>query len=168
VKTLADWPKGTRRRGWGHLHDQVWFPVPLGVFPRPGTTETMSDGEEYQLYLDRWMIWTPFGTLRIHTFHQGDDDCAPHDHPWWFITFPLQTYTETVQTPDGRLNSRPVKRWRFHFRSALHRHFVHDPGRPIKTIIWTGNVINNWSFWPDHRTRVKHREWTNYNREAEG
>ena len=175
VKTLRDWPKGTRRRGVGFIHDQIWFPVPEGTFPLPGTTEVMDDGREYQLYLDRnmfWCSWLGFG-IRIHTFHMGDDDAAPHDHPWWFITIPFRSYTETVQipTPDHWnnkfvLRSQKVRAWIPHFRSAFHRHFVHEPLKPFRTLIITGNVKHNWSFYPEGK-RVLHREWTNYNREVE-
>ena len=115
------------------------------------------------------MLWTPLGTLRVHTFYRGDDDGAPHDHPWWFVTFPLRSYVETVQTglaPSILYNSRVVRAWRFHFRSAYHRHFVHEPDRPVRTVILTGRPKNNWSFYPRGR-RVLHREWTNYNREEE-
>lgn len=177
VKTISDWPRGTRRRGVGFLHDQVWFPAPTdGTFvpDRPGHIPIERfDGQWHELYLDRrmfWCRWLGFG-IRIHTFYAGDDDAAPHDHPWWFITIPLRSYYETVQSEDGRLNSRVVRAWRPHFRRATHRHFVHEPLKPFKTIIITGNVSHNWSFYPTIRgkiRRVLHREWTNYNREREG
>lgn len=185
VKTLRDWPRGTRTRGWGFLHDQVWFPVSVkeaNVYmhdPAFDVVEQIAEiqGEWHRLYLDRNMFWTPFGTIRLHTFYQGDDDAAPHDHPWWFITFPFKSYTETVMEPDPRsidpahkqnyiMNSRLVRAWRFHFRSKFHRHFVHEPLKPFRTLIITGRNLNNWSFFPDGK-RVLHREWTNYNREAE-
>ncbi|HAL41993.1 MAG TPA: hypothetical protein DCP57_06075, partial [Gammaproteobacteria bacterium] len=72
-----------------------------------------------QPYLERWIIWCGI-TLRLHRFHKGDDDRAFHDHPWWFITFPLSSYME--HTP----GQEPVviSSWRPHFRGASHRHIV--------------------------------------------
>lgn len=184
VETVRDWPRGTRRRGFGFLHDQVWFPAPIkadvfgneAVPSRPERIRIKKfGGKWHELYLDRKMLWTPFGSLRFHTFHMGDDDGAPHDHPWAFVTFPLSDYTETVQKPIVNrttsdllytMSSRLVKRWRFHFRRAAHRHFVHEPDGPIRTIILTGRARRDWAFYPNGR-RVPHREWTNYNREVE-
>jgi len=169
VEVLRDWPRGTRRRGWGILHDRVWFPrdAPRSKYPLVQQFGT----EVYQLYLDRKMIWTPFGSLRLHTFYTGDDDSSVHDHPWNFITFPFRSYTETVQTVTDNgtvnLNSRVVRAWRFHFRRATHRHFVHEPLRSFSTIIITGRNKRDWSFWPDGKTRIRHAEWTSYERESE-
>jgi len=173
VELVGDWPKGTYRRRWGYIHDQVWFPITAEeaaniVFCAEiemAANEVMEhDGQWYRLYLDRRMLWLGPINFRFHTFHQGDEEAAPHDHPWWFITFPFRSYTETVMTPDGRLNSRVVRGWRFHFRRASHRHFVHEPRKPFSTIIMTGPLKHNWSFWPDADTCIPHREWTNYNR----
>jgi len=181
VETVKDWPKGTRRRGLGYLHDQIWFPADVPV-EAPSDHVMCRDFKWYQLYLDRKMIWTPFGTLRLHTFYMGDDDAAVHDHPWWFITFPFRSYTETYEEEipswkwyDWRKKIpgdhpmywvrrvRLVRAWRFHFRRATHRHFVHAPDRPFRTIILTGPLKRNWGFWPDGDTFIPHREWTNYN-----
>lgn len=93
-------------------------------------------------------------TLRLHRFVRGDDDRAPHDHPWWFITFPFTSYVERYWLPCPTItftagmplpgepgfacdsNSgisygtkwvedvRVVKAWRFHFRERKFRHFV--------------------------------------------
>ena len=166
VELIGDWPKGTYRRRWGYIHDQVWFPTGETTVFYPGRVPTFRRFKDklYTLYLDRRMLWLGPINFRFHTFHMGDDEAAPHDHPWWFITFPFRSYTETVQTPDGRMNSRVVRAWRFHFRRAGHRHFVHEPLRPFSTIIMTGPLKHNWSFWPDAKTRIPHREWTDYNR----
>jgi len=168
VELVGDWPKGTYRRRWGYIHDQVWFPCKpieaLRVEALNPEEIMVKDEQCYRLYLDRRMLWLGPINFRFHTFYQGDEEAAPHDHPWWFITFPFRSYTETVQTPDGRMNSRVVRAWRFHFRRASHRHFVHEPLRPFSTIIMTGPLKHDWSFWPDAKTRIPHREWTNYNR----
>jgi len=48
-------------------------------------------------YLDRYILYILGPTLRLHKFWRGDDDRAPHDHPWVFWTFPLRSYVETVE-----------------------------------------------------------------------
>lgn len=176
VETVRDWPRGTRERGWGFLWDQVWFPADAPI-KAPMKNVMCRDFKWYQLYLDRKMLWTPLGTLRIHTFYMGDEDGAVHSHPWWFVTFPLRSYTETVMTPlrirkskDAPkyvMNSRVVRAWRFHFRRATHRHFVHAPYRPFSTIILTGRKKNEWGFYPEHDKFVHHRDWTSYDRSEE-
>lgn len=107
-----------------------------------------------QPYLERWIVWFGF-TLRLHKFHKGDDDRAFHDHPWWFITFPLQTYME--RTP--RHTAVTVRRFKPHFRRASHRHIVQliQPG-PVWTFIVTGPKSNEWGFWSGNRF-IPHEQW---------
>jgi len=105
-------------------------------------------------YLERWILWFGF-TLRLHRFHKGDDDRAFHDHPWWFITLPLQTYLE--RTPD--CDTVYVTRWRPHFRPAAHRHIVAllQP-QPVWTLIITGPKCKEWGFWDNNRF-IHHEQW---------
>ena len=107
-----------------------------------------------QPYLERWIIWCGI-TLRLHRFHKGDDDKAFHDHPWWFITFPLSSYME--HTP----GQEPVviSSWRPHFRGASHRHIVtllHP--RPVWTLLLTGRKKSTWGFWEGEIFTPQH-EW---------
>jgi hypothetical protein len=183
VETVFDWPRGTRSRKWGLLRDQIWFPVSREEWEEReadifcasyDTAEVMRelmyrDGRYYRLYLDRRMIWLKLfrwtWNLRLHRFSMGDDDAAVHTHPWWFVTIPLRTYTETVMLPSGEMRVQKVRAFLPHFRSCKHRHFVHEPERPFYTIVLTGSLANNWGFWPDAETFVPHREWTDYQRE---
>ena len=105
-------------------------------------------------YLERWILW--FGlTLRLHKFHKGDDDRAFHDHPWWFVTFPLQTYIE--RTPEHPAHA--VRRLRFHFRRARHQHIVQvRDNKPVRTFILTGSKSKEWGFWDDD-SFVHHEQW---------
>ena len=85
VEKIFDWPRGTRERGWGILHDRVWFPLGDGSYMSDHPEETQIrkfDGRWYRMYLDRRMLWLGPIKIRIHTFYSGDDDSAPHDHPW--------------------------------------------------------------------------------------
>jgi hypothetical protein len=109
-------------------------------------------------YLERWILWLGV-TIRIHKFYRGDQDRALHDHPWPFITFPLHTYAEHYW--DGeKVAHRPVKRFRFHYRPATHRHIVRKLTKgPTWTIVFTGWKVNEWGFWPENDKFVHWREW---------
>lgn len=128
------WVKQIGRHRFGYTHDLVY--------------------EDGQPYLQRRILWFGF-TLRIHTFHKGDDDRAFHDHPWWFITVPLKPYLEI--TPGG--GESTLRRYWPHFRSAQHRHIVRliEPG-PVRTIILTGPKSKEWGFW-DQEQFIHHSEW---------
>src|SRR5690606_21471264 len=43
-------------------------------------------------------------------------------------------------------SGRTVKRWRFHFRRAEHRHAV-SILRPLTTLVLTGPKRREWGFW---------------------
>jgi hypothetical protein len=140
-------------------------------------------------YLDRYILYVGTGTLRLHKFWRGDDMRAPHDHPWWFITFPFRTYTEIAEVckygggvpndqtgvPSDAVNlctqrcirriERTVTAWRPHFRPALYRHIVKDAACPFWTFVITGGPSNSWGFWPRPERFVPHREWTQYVRD---
>jgi len=109
-------------------------------------------------YLERWIIYVGGGTLRLHKFWQGDDDRAPHDHPWWFVTFPLRSYEEIVVENAVKIR-RTVKAFRFHYRSAKFRHIVIGAGKPFYTFVITGTRTNAWGFWPGSETFIPWREW---------
>lgn len=109
-------------------------------------------------YLERWILWAG-GTIRIHKFYRGDQDRALHDHPWSFITFPFQGYHEDYW--DGlNVVRRYVAPFRFHFRTAEHRHIVYKttPG-PTYTLFMNWFKRNEWGFWPDPLTFIHHKEW---------
>jgi hypothetical protein len=110
-------------------------------------------------YLERWILW--FGlSLRVHRFLESDQDRAPHDHPWWFITFPCTAYDEHYVV-DGVEHSRTVKPWRLHFRSAHLRHRVEVTRVPSWTIVLTGLKSKEWGFWENEAEFVHHRDWLN-------
>lgn len=125
-------------------------------------------------YMRRIVIPLPFGmSFRIHRFLRSDNDKALHDHPWWFVTFPLHTYDEYIEQDSGVCycgmsveshkgfedhgvcpgpidnpvrSGRTVKRFRFHFRPAEHRHAVYII-RPTTTFVLTGPKRREWGFW---------------------
>lgn len=141
-----------------------------------------STGERY---LDRYILYLGPVNLRLHKFYRGDDLRAPHDHPWWFITFPFKSYTEEVEfcgcfpsLPPTDLNgcdirtgycnasrrrNRHVGSFRFHYRPAKYRHIVigraDGSTEPFWTFVIAGSVSNRWGFWPKPDQFVPWREW---------
>lgn len=116
----------------------------------------------------RWLIETPIGSVRLHHFLHSDDVRALHDHPWWFITFPLgQGYLDVTTCSrcgghgtytsgggdngahircgcrDGRVRTH-VEPWRFHYRPANYLHAVETNG--CWTVIVTGRKVRKWGF----------------------
>jgi hypothetical protein len=111
-------------------------------------------------YLQRWIVYLGGFTLRLHKFHRGDDDRAPHDHPWWFITFPFRSYEEVV--PEGGvLMHRVVKAFRFHYRPATYQHIVKMPpgAKPFFTFVISGQRSRGWGFWPSPTQFIDYKEW---------
>lgn len=109
------------------------------------------DGEHETPYVRQ----VQFGRLRLHMFYRGDADPDYHDHPWWFITFPLTSYLEEVYHPDGNwVETRIVKRFHFHYRSAKFAHRLIcriDKGQVssgrVYTVVWRGSGERDWGFW---------------------
>lgn len=124
-------------------------------------------GIEYSLvshdgsnYLERWIAYGFGLSFRIHKFYRGDDDRAPHDHPWWFVTFPLRTYEEVVAERSVLIH-KTVRAWRPHFRPATYRHIVKMPpgAAPFYTIVISGQRSRSWGFWPSDKTFVYYKDW---------
>lgn len=122
-------------------------------------------GDETCPYMRRWYVELFGFTLRLHHFFRSDLDRHLHDHPWWFITFPLGAYHEWVPLSsmsrkralrhDGPLMVGDsfdtfakirVAGWRPHFRRANHRHRV-VIDRPQWTVVLSGRRSRDWGFW---------------------
>lgn len=110
-------------------------------------------------YLERWLLYVWGGTVRLHKFWKGDDDRAPHDHPWWFVTFPFHTYEEKVAEGSVMMH-RTVKAFRFHYRPATYRHIVVGAAKPFFTLCISGQRSRDWGFWPSDKQFVYWRNWT--------
>lgn len=117
-------------------------------------------------YLLRWIVYLLGMTLRLHTFYRGDDDRAPHQHPWWFITFPLTSYIEAVYEKGHFVGNNVVKAWRFHYRPASYEHIVlgrADGGTgKFYSLCLSGFVTNKWGFYPKPDLFVPHKEFETY------
>lgn len=122
-------------------------------------------GIEGNPYMERWIFWFGLGTLRLHKFFRGDDERAPHDHPWPFITFPFKSYWEQVFEPEMKVSSvyNYVKAFRFHYRPAKYCHIVKmsPRQRPFWTFVISGRKTEGWGFWPYNGLRNK-REFVSW------
>lgn len=112
------------------------------------------------VYMTRRIFFRHF---RYHVFHRGDADLAWHDHPFKFVTFPLNDYYEEVlfswAAIEGKIYAeglhelfftQRVRRFRLHWRAAEHAHRVLDPkpGKKIRTLIFIYNHDRDrWGFW---------------------
>lgn len=124
-------------------------------------------GNRHDPMLLRWNLIRVWKLPRVylHKFLRSDDDRAPHDHPWWFISILLRgTYIEHI---NGEINVRTAPA--ICFRSTKDRHRVellyhavpvddYTPYADIKwqalptwSIIITGPVVRRWGFWCDDR-----------------
>lgn len=41
-------------------------------------------------YMRRWILWSPFGTARVHNILRSDDGRDFHDHPFSFVSIILR------------------------------------------------------------------------------
>lgn len=118
-----------------------------------------------ELYLRRWYVIPRNALLNVyvHQFIHSDDDRAPHDHPWWFVSWVLKGhYFEHTDTGVIRR-----ERWSWAFRRAVHRHRVELPSEsawnfdrdewqevPAWTLLITGRRVRQWGFWCPTRYTV--------------
>lgn len=132
-------------------------------------------------YMIRYIAYLgPIG-LRLHKFFSGDEDSAPHTHPWAFLTFPFHSYVE-LQYEEGVFKQRNVvKKFRFHFRPPHYEHIVKGPMwafglkdvyyhgyplyscednfEPFWTFVITGPRVNDWGFYPKPKQFIYWRDY---------
>lgn len=132
MNTTKRWWTHIRGRSFGFERSTIWI--------------------GHEKYLDRWIIYFGWGTLRLHKFWRGDDVRASHTHPWKFWTFPLTTYEEDVYHRGTWMRTKRVQRFRWHARSADFEHIVMGRadwnGKPFYTLVITGDRTNKWGFYP--------------------
>ena len=96
-------------------------------------------------YMRRRMVWTPWGTLRLHHILASDAGRDLHDHPWDFTSL-LLTAGYKEHLPGGA-----VKVWP---RFSIVRHQAEDLHSleltgPILTLVVSGPVRRDWGFSTD-------------------
>lgn len=154
------------------MRNRDWFITAKGRRVGLQTSRVSHGGAPY---LDRTILYLGGFNVRLHKFWRGDDDRAPHDHPWAFVTFPLTSYVEKV---GDEQEFRLVKRFNFHYRPAEFKHIVvggvsphhntrmgvniwnaYRRKKPFYTIVFAGSIKRRWGFWPDKDTFVFWRDW---------
>lgn len=103
--------------------------------------------------MQRWMLNTPVGSLRLHHFFRSDVDRDPHDHPWWFLTIVLSGSYYDMHM-NGRIDK--LERWSVRFRSAYHAHRVETQG--CWTLVLTGRKKHDWGFWKGFK-HIKEKDY---------
>lgn len=119
------------------------------VSGKPHQVITHRDGAPY---LRRWYVIprNRFLNVYLHQFVTSDDDRAPHDHPWPFVSLILKGgYNEvtpqcTKRRHAGSIAFRPAK-WRH--RVELLPDVAYETEAPCWTLIVTGRRTRAWGFW---------------------
>lgn len=94
-------------------------------------------------YARRWVLITPWFSLRIHNFFRSDDKRYFHDHAWDFWTFILKGHYYDV-SPEGRFHR---KTFRLYKVPAEHKHYVEVPKGGCWTFVVCTNPRRKWGFW---------------------
>lgn len=117
-------------------------------------------GEPYlrRLYLVR----TPWFQVMLHWIYQPDKDRAPHDHPWWFVSFILVgSYIEVHGTIDEsgkwlKRTQRRLCRW-LSWKNSRDAHRIlwvrSSFGWPVMTLVITGPRRKGWGFYEVNHKR---------------
>lgn len=177
VFKIWEFPKNARRRWFSLLKDEIWFYDERSSYGVPLDECEIADNWRYdfehlawlRLYMRRRILRTPWFMLRLHTFFSGDDDSAPHDHPFRFITIPFRSYEEIVEKEviyeGGIIWERfkeLVRAFWPSYRPAEYRHYVLTPPRPFTTLVLSTTERRMWGFWPVSDQFVPFNEWTEY------
>lgn len=95
------------------------------------------------VYVRRWRLETPIGSIRVHHWLHSDDTRHKHDHPWWFLTIVLKGgYTDLSDNKADHVGAGSIR-----FRPAEHRHSVLVDKGGAWTLLITGPKIRKWGFW---------------------
>lgn len=114
---------------------QVRWKEPLGIEECP--------------YAFRWVLITPFFSMRIHNFLRSDDKRYFHDHAWDFWTFIIKGYYWDV-SENGRTKRTQGN---LYFVKAEHAHYVDVPVGGCWTFVFSKNPRRNWGFWVEGKFR---------------
>lgn len=130
---------------------------PLWPKPRPG--KWFLGANHIGDYMHRWILETPWFTIRLHHILRSDEDRALHDHPWDFVSLILWGgYTEVTQwySPKG-VDGLSGPRYDYFYRrfgpgniirrkaSDLHRLELPE-GKTAWTLVFTGPTLRSWGF----------------------
>ncbi|MHA2063638.1 MAG: hypothetical protein ACXABY_04560 [Candidatus Thorarchaeota archaeon] len=95
-------------------------------------------------YMERWILKTPFGSIRLHHILRSDNDRHLHDHPWSFTSILLTNgYTEVTEDGEKHWPQFSVIEVKAEDRHRL------VLSRPVWTLVFAGPKIREWGFWTD-------------------
>ena len=94
-------------------------------------------------YLDRYhVVEAPTGQVRLHHWRTGDDQRAPHDHPWASTTLVLEgrlvEHTAAGATALGPGDTRT--------RTPREAHRIELVTPDAWTLFVTGPIVRRWGF----------------------
>jgi hypothetical protein len=101
------------------------------------------------VYMRRWGVETPYGSVRLHHWLKSDDTRALHDHPWPFVTIVLRGFywDLRVNETSGALQAQCLTAGSITIRRANHTHAVVLPaGKDCWTFLVTGPIMRRWGF----------------------
>lgn len=104
-------------------------------------------------YMERWILETPIGSIRVHKFVSSDTD-PYHDHPWGFFSVVLWgEYLEQIWVKDGVeiFNLRSVGSMAIRFPRHRHKVLLLQGDRQCWTLVVTGPRVREWGLWPNGR-----------------
>lgn len=114
-------------------------------------------------YMRRWILRTPWGTLRVHNILKSDEGRDFHDHPFHFASLILRGgYVEHVPGCDGFNCGDNPRTWcRRYSAPAIVRRKATDLHRlelsgPAWTVVISSPYIRRWGFltragWVDYQ-----------------
>jgi hypothetical protein len=126
--------------------------------------------DENRVYLRRLRILqTPWFALYLHFIYLPDEDRAPHDHPFGFLSLIVRGgYTERLYHQLGgrqlskyqRTENRTWRRGTIHTTSKRVAHMIWDLTPGTVTLVVAGRKKRDWGFW----TEEGFVPWQQYNR----
>lgn len=96
-------------------------------------------------YMQRWILQTPWGALRVHHILRSDAGTDLHDHPFDFWSLLLTGGYEEIRALGPLVESQWYPRLSLVRRRAedLHRLIVPSP---VWTLVWAGPRRRGWGF----------------------
>lgn len=97
-------------------------------------------------YMRRFILATPWFSIRLHSILRSDVERDLHDHPWSFVSFLISGgYDEIRQLAGGFQYGITWPRWSLirHEAEDLHRILL---DKPVWTFVVTGPVRRKWGF----------------------
>jgi len=117
--------------------------APKSLFSKWGARFNEPLGPTECPYAFRWLLLTPFFSVRIHHFLRSDDKRYYHDHAWDFWTFILRGYYYD-RHPGGVFVRQEHHLYKV---PAEHKHYVEIPKGGCWTLVFCKKPKRKWGFW---------------------